>query len=268
MRTIGREQRRWIVAAAALVLVVAAAVAFAVGGDDADDRTTDPAPSTATSAPGTPVPTDAPVTAPRQTAATSPSTDAATSVPTRSDSSPTEPVSPPATGSTAGGNGPAPTPAPTSPPAAPAEPPSEDEIIEVIETLDQVVLENLAVLPTTTDPTGSVAGTGATELGEVAVGAMLSELEATLAEFEDMGWTQVGTPSVTSVELLSGGQPGDTEATVAVCIDSSNVRVADQSGNDMRNPDAPSRSLHIYVLVWLEGRWLASEHTFPDDPTC
>lgn len=134
-----------------------------------------------------------------------------------------------------------------------------------------------------TDEVASVALSGAFEdeadllESEVSVesapssvtGPYAEALEARLAEFEDMGWTQVGSPTIESLEILEE-HPGEEPPYVVVlaCVDSSEVDIIDAQGNSLRNEGTPTRTANVYTLVQEDGTWTISEATFPEDPDC
>lgn len=109
---------------------------------------------------------------------------------------------------------------------------------------------------------------GALGVDHTAIEAVQAEFEATIAEFAANGWSQVGAPIIASVHIVTPpSRTSPTEVLVAACIDNSDVRVVDRDGHDLRL-SSPGRSLNLYVLRFVEERWVPAEHTFPDDPDC
>ena len=156
----------------------------------------------------------------------------------------------------------APSATPTTLPPEPLEPP--DDLTAANAVGDLLTKTAEAINPATSSTPDSLP-----DLSQVATGAVLGELEATRAEFDTMGWTQVGTPVIAALRVVTPpteAAPGDT--VVEACLDNSDVRIVDSAGNDVRTPGTPTRSLNIYTLRWAEGRWLVAEHTFPNDPNC
>lgn len=125
----------------------------------------------------------------------------------------------------------------------------------------KTVLENQGRLLETPEAT-----TGAPPL---VTGAYASALEAQRAEFADMGWTQVGTPRVISLDILEE-HPEETppRAVIRACVDSSDVDILDENGDSLKNEGTPSRSASLYTLVQTDGTWSVDETTFAEDPDC
>lgn len=107
------------------------------------------------------------------------------------------------------------------------------------------------------------------ELPRTVTGAYAEALQARLAEFEDAGWTQVGTPVITSLELVEE-HPDETpqRAVVLACVDSSDVDIVDADGNSLRNTGTPARTANLFTLVRENGTWSVADATFPEDPDC
>ena len=149
--------------------------------------------------------------------------------------------------------------------ATPQDPLPAPDAETITAALDDVLQETDRVVGS--DPVD--AGEIERDLTDVATGAVLSEIEATRAEFDAMGWSLVGAPSIVSLEIVATpDQDTPDEIVVEVCLDSADVRVLDENGDDVRPASGDTRSLNIYVLRSVEGHWLPAMHTFPDDPTC
>lgn len=102
-----------------------------------------------------------------------------------------------------------------------------------------------------------------------ATGAYAETLALRLDEFEDMGWTQMGTPTVTSLQILEEHLEEDPPRVIVLaCIDSTNVQILDDRGNELRNAGTPARSSNLYTLVQEQGVWSITNATFPEDPDC
>lgn len=99
--------------------------------------------------------------------------------------------------------------------------------------------------------------------------AYAEALALRLTEFEDQGWTQVGAPTIKSLEIVE--EQLDTtppRVVVLACVDSSDVDILDDEGNSLRNEGTPSRSANLYTLVREERVWSIADVTFPEDPDC
>lgn len=140
-------------------------------------------------------------------------------------------------------------PAPSPPPAKP-----ETLTVRVEEALDRAgrILAK--------DP-------DAPSLDDVAAGAFKTMIELQRQEWEDLGWRQVGQPTVEQVKLV-GKPKKNGSITVSTCVDSTNVRVLDENGRDMRGRGTPARSRNIFTLEPIGGRWVVSDQTFPKNPAC
>jgi hypothetical protein len=149
-----------------------------------------------------------------------------------------------------------------APIAGPVAPPDERTAAAAIEVLLEETIAAINLKPESTS--GSLP-----DLSQVAIGAVLGELDATRAEFAALGWSQVGTPTIVDLRVVTPPtEQAPADAVVEACLDNSDVRIVDASGRDVRAPGTPPRSLNIYVLRWTEDRWLVADHTFPDDPDC
>lgn len=143
---------------------------------------------------------------------------------------------------------------PTTPPPAPAG--DEEDAVDYLVSTIYAVTPPLLV----GDPV---------DLSQIATGTVLSSLEAMAVEFEHNGWSQEGSAVVASWEIVDEEMDADPPTmTIEVCVDSSDVRIVDDAGQQLRTPDAPQRSLNIYTAVKEAGQWRLSGHTFPDDPDC
>lgn len=103
----------------------------------------------------------------------------------------------------------------------------------------------------------------------VAAGPALQELQALVQEFDDNGWSMVGTPEVVSSTVVSVDAEADPpSAVIEVCLDSSGVDVVDSSGTSQLDERAPQRALNIFTMDLVEGRWVLRERTFPVQTAC
>lgn len=95
----------------------------------------------------------------------------------------------------------------------------------------------------------------------------LVDLQATIDEWEVLGYRQEGQAKVTQLRVLAH-DPATKTMRVMACVDSSETRVIDESGREVSNEDAPARSQIIYDLLDVDGQWKVTHLTFPEDPEC
>lgn len=107
----------------------------------------------------------------------------------------------------------------------------------------------------------------ATDMTQVLTGAALEAFENQRQEWESQEWTQSGAPSLEDPEILDS-DPDGTWVRMQVCVDSSRVSVLDDTGTDMRSPDAPQRTLNVLRLALENGTWKLAEQEFADPPGC
>ncbi|MGN5734313.1 hypothetical protein [Arthrobacter psychrochitiniphilus] len=111
----------------------------------------------------------------------------------------------------------------------------------------------------------------ATDFTAVAFGAALGELEAQNQEFSSNGWQQSGTVTVVGKPSTTTRKTaGIAEINVLVCLDSSAVKIVDDTGATVLKAEKPGtrKNLNNYVVQDVAGEWLVVNHTFPNDPHC
>ncbi|WP_130011467.1 hypothetical protein [Serinicoccus sediminis] len=145
--------------------------------------------------------------------------------------------------------------------AATAEPARVDDEVapDLVDPVVDVSSEALSV-PTEVDWDAVVSATG---------GDLLQDLEASVLEYTENGWTQEGSPELvesTVLEVDEGASP--PTARVEVCLDYAQVNRLDANGESLTDPDAEQRVRSIYELEFVEGRWVGVAQTFDDDITC
>ena len=108
-------------------------------------------------------------------------------------------------------------------------------------------------------------------LDEIAAGFVWGELQALSTERQQLGYTQIGSASITKTSVRSVDLSG-TPPTVMldVCIDSSGIDVIDAQGASMKDslylPDTPV--MHVYGAQFLDGRWKIATHDIPEGASC
>lgn len=106
-------------------------------------------------------------------------------------------------------------------------------------------------------------------LEEVAIGTALEDLAVAAYELAENGFVQVGAPSIYSAEVMESDQAASPPTvTVLLCLDYSEVGLTTPDGESVKDPNAPSRVPSIVTLQQVDGRWLVSERTFPEEPSC
>lgn len=117
----------------------------------------------------------------------------------------------------------------------------------------------------------ALRGNPATPLAmeEVATGSALEDLEVNARELLESGLVQVGSPAVVNATVTAFDDSATTPmATVSACLDYSTVDVQIADGTSVKDENAAQRVPTIFSIVKVEDRWLVSERTFPDEPTC
>ncbi|OZM70341.1 hypothetical protein CFN78_25815 [Amycolatopsis antarctica] len=167
---------------------------------------------------------------------------------------------------------PAAQPAPSAPPPAPSTTASSPVSSAPLDAADPEA--SGAALTGFLDVTDAVlggAGTSPQDLDAAAEGFAKGEVEATMAEFTANGWRQEGTATVTEVRTVASDPGADPPtATVWACVDSSGVRIVDETGQVVSERAAGdgTRVPHLYTMVLSGDRWKAIDHTFPPEPSC
>lgn len=143
-----------------------------------------------------------------------------------------------------------------SPPAATASPGALDEA--QVETLTEDLLVAVSA---------ALAAPETGDASQALTGAALEEFENQRQEWEANGWYQENAATVDGVEILSTS-PSGSSLTAQMCVDSSDLRVMDEAGAEVRSTESPQRSAMVLTFVLVEGRWLLSEQVFAEDPEC
>ena len=97
----------------------------------------------------------------------------------------------------------------------------------------------------------------------------LSSVTTALAELQANHWRQVGKPHVVKQHVVSyDGTRRPPRMKLAVCVDTSDVKVVDKSGTTVPNSVNTDRTWNLYTLIKHSGEWLVADQSFPDDPSC
>ncbi|MDO4258549.1 MAG: hypothetical protein Q4C87_03400 [Actinomycetaceae bacterium] len=104
-----------------------------------------------------------------------------------------------------------------------------------------------------------------TDLSPILSGEALESHQVTLQQWSAEKLRQEGAPTIASSNVVSneGGK-----MTVEACIDSSAVKVLDENGQEVGDPEAPTRSKHIFILEQADGAWKVVSDSFAEDPQC
>ena len=145
--------------------------------------------------------------------------------------------------------------------AATAEPAQVDDEVasELVDPVVEVSSEALSV-PSEVDWDAVVSATG---------GDLLADLEASVLEYTENGWTQEGSPELVDSALLEVDDEAEPPtARVEVCLDYAQVTRLDANGESLTDPDAEQRVRSVYAMEFVDGRWVAVAQTFEDDISC
>lgn len=106
------------------------------------------------------------------------------------------------------------------------------------------------------------------QLEEAAIDSALDQYLATATEYALSGWHVEGSSTVVGTPRVAEGEyRGQAAKIMEVCLDSSQVKVVDASGNTMSSNQSP-RSLNIFTLIEDNGTWKIASHDFPNNADC
>lgn len=143
--------------------------------------------------------------------------------------------------------------------ASPDEVVREEAATALVDPVIEVSNEALTV-PTDVDWDAVVSVTG---------GNLLSDVESTVLEYTENGWTQDGTPELVSSSVLEVDEESTPAvARVEVCLDYSPVTRLDANGESLTDPEAEQRVRSIFSLEFVDGRWVAVDQTFEAAISC
>lgn len=143
--------------------------------------------------------------------------------------------------------------------ASPEQVAQDEAAADLVDPVIDVSSEALAV-PTEVDWDTVVSVTG---------GNLLRDVESTVLEYTENGWTQEGAPELVSSSLVEVDE-ASTPATarVEVCLDYAAVSRLDANGKSLTDPEAEQRVRSIFSLEFVEGRWVAMDQTFEAEISC
>lgn len=99
-------------------------------------------------------------------------------------------------------------------------------------------------------------------------GAALEDLRNQVIEYEASGWRVVGEPRVVRHRVVRYYEDPEV-AVVRACVDNSAVRVVDAQGRTVPGSRSASpRSLNVFTLVRVDGRWAVGEQRLATRPDC
>jgi hypothetical protein len=130
-------------------------------------------------------------------------------------------------------------------------------------SFDVVIKADTAVL---SKPTAKLP-----DISDYAAGFVAGELQATQEDRKAEGYTQIGSPRITSVTAskvdLSSSPP---TVTLDVCIDSSHIDVLDSAGHSLASSLYKSKKpvLNVYGAEWLDDTWKLTTHSIPTKGKC
>ncbi|CAG7606959.1 hypothetical protein ACFPZL_04995 [Leucobacter soli] len=164
------------------------------------------------------------------------------------------PTAPPVTPPTAA----APDPSPVPEPASTASP---DELGDDVEALIAPFIA--AEAASRSDPSTPLA------FEDVAAGDALEDLKLDAFEFSENGMVQSGAPTVVSAEVEDyDADASPPTAVVRLCLDFSKVDIQAPDGQSVKSSDAPQRVPSLLTLQSIEGRWLVTARSYPDESSC
>lgn len=106
-------------------------------------------------------------------------------------------------------------------------------------------------------------------ISDIATGNALEDLGVDARELAESGLVQVGSPEVIDAIVMDADVTGaPPTATVLACLDYSKVDMQTADGTSVKDVHAAQRVPTLFTLVKVENRWLVSNRTFPDEPTC
>lgn len=151
-------------------------------------------------------------------------------------------------------------------PSPTAAPLSDDEDAETVRAEAAV-----SAIVAAGDEISQRADGSAVGVDAIATGWALGELQSRAREQYDLGYTQTGEATITSVTTTAVDlKAAPATITLKVCVDVSEIDVIDAAGNSLKdslyNPGHPVA--HIYGAVFQDDTWKISTHEIPDSQDC
>jgi hypothetical protein len=112
---------------------------------------------------------------------------------------------------------------------------------------------------------------GKAELGSLAAGPALGEIQALAAQYKYEDITVSGSPKVLGSRVVSadvGAKPA--KVTLALCLDNRSVTPRDAKGHSLVKNRSPAEQvvLNLYEVQRVQNDWLVVNHSFPADSSC
>ncbi|MFW0182933.1 hypothetical protein ACN082_05440 [Rothia sp. CCM 9417] len=118
------------------------------------------------------------------------------------------------------------------------------------------------------EPSSYVSPETMSQLEAMTTGSALDQYIATATEYAMSGWHVEGSSKVIGTPKIADGEyQGQKAKILEVCLDSSQVKVFDSSGNLMNSAQA-TRSLNIFTLIEDKGTWKIASQDFPNNADC
>ncbi|MFW0119748.1 hypothetical protein [Rothia sp. P5766] len=118
------------------------------------------------------------------------------------------------------------------------------------------------------EPSSYVSPETMSQLETITTGSALDQYIATATEYAMSGWHVEGSSKVIGTPKIADGEyQGQKAKILEVCLDSSQVKVFDSSGNLMNSAQA-TRSLNIFTLIEDKGTWKIASQDFPNNADC
>ena len=137
-----------------------------------------------------------------------------------------------------------------------------------VDSGDEIVSNSEDLAAENQTPRDYISAEAVSALEAKASDSALDQYLATATEYALSGWKVEGSSTVVGTPRLADGQYKDKAAKILeVCLDSSNVKILDENGNQVPT-SGPTRSLNIFTLVEDQGTWKIAAHDFPNDADC
>ncbi|MFW0170471.1 hypothetical protein [Rothia sp. P4278] len=118
------------------------------------------------------------------------------------------------------------------------------------------------------EPSSYISPETMSQLETITTGSALDQYIATATEYAMSGWHVEGSSKVIGTPKIADGEyQGQKAKILEVCLDSSQVKVFDSSGNLMNSAQA-TRSLNIFTLIEDKGTWKIASQDFPNNADC